>query len=53
MQKILFIGAGSMSEALIHGWITQNVVTNDSLYITNRSNYERLEELEKNMAFKF
>ncbi|MEK9198555.1 pyrroline-5-carboxylate reductase [Ureibacillus sp. 179-F W5.1 NHS] len=47
MQKILFIGAGSMSEALIHGWITQNVVTNDSLYITNRSNYERLEELEK------
>ncbi|MBD8026182.1 pyrroline-5-carboxylate reductase [Ureibacillus sp. Re31] len=47
MQKILFIGAGSMSEALIQGWITQNVVSNDSLYVTNRSNYERLEELEK------
>lgn len=46
MQKILFIGAGSMTEALIHGWSKQEVVSCNHLYITNRSNIDRLHDLK-------
>lgn len=45
LQKVIFIGAGSMAEALIHGWIEKNVIHPDAVYISNRSNNERLEEL--------
>lgn len=45
MQKIIFIGAGSMAEALIHGWIKKNVINPHALFISNRSNKERLNEL--------
>lgn len=47
MQKIVFIGAGSMAEALIHGWINKEVVEAKNIYIKNRSNLERLQELKK------
>lgn len=50
MQKILFVGAGSMAEALIQGWVEQNVIPSDNIYITNRSNQERLSKLSKNYA---
>lgn len=43
MKKILFIGAGSMAEALIQGWIKQQVFKPQEIYITNRSNNERLQ----------
>ncbi|RUL56862.1 pyrroline-5-carboxylate reductase [Lysinibacillus antri] len=42
MQKILFLGAGSMAEALIHGWVEEEVVPAEHIYVTNRSNSERL-----------
>ena len=45
MQKIIFIGAGSMAEALIHGWVEHHVVKPEAIYISNRSNIERLTEL--------
>ncbi|KGR90020.1 pyrroline-5-carboxylate reductase [Ureibacillus massiliensis 4400831 = CIP 108448 = CCUG 49529] len=45
MEKVVFVGAGSMAEAMIQGWIEQNVVDATQIYITNRSNYERLDEL--------
>ncbi|MEK3765636.1 pyrroline-5-carboxylate reductase [Solibacillus sp. FSL K6-4121] len=45
MQKIIFIGAGSMAEALIQGWIKKSVVNPKALFISNRSNKERLQEL--------
>lgn len=45
MQKIIFVGAGSMAEALIQGWIENEVVPGDHIYVTNRSNIERLNEL--------
>ena len=45
MQKIIFIGAGSMAEALIQGWIKTSVVNPKALFISNRSNKERLQEL--------
>ena len=47
MEKILFIGAGSIAEALIHGWLKKEVVTNENLYVTNRSNKERLIEIQE------
>ncbi len=43
LSKITFIGAGSMAEALIHGWITKNVVKPETITIMNRSNKERLQ----------
>ena len=42
MKKILFIGAGSMAEALIQGWIKQKVFTAQEIYVTNRSDKDRL-----------
>lgn len=45
MQKIVFIGAGSIAEALIHGWVENKVITSESIYISNRSNQQRLQEL--------
>ncbi|RHW38388.1 pyrroline-5-carboxylate reductase [Lysinibacillus yapensis] len=47
MKKILFIGAGSMAEALINGWVEQEVVHGQNIYITNRSNRDRLIELNQ------
>lgn len=47
MQKIVFIGAGSMAEALIQGWINKEVVNANNIYIKNRSNIERLKELKE------
>ncbi len=48
MQKILFVGAGSMAEALIQGWVEQKVIPSENIYITNRSNHERLIKLNEN-----
>ena len=47
MKKILFIGAGSMAEALIQGWINQKVFTAQEIYVTNRSDKERLQFLHE------
>lgn len=47
MNKIIFIGAGSMAEALIHGWITEEVVPSHHIYVMNRSNRDRLNELKE------
>lgn len=45
MKKILFIGAGSMAEALIQGWIKQQAFMPQDIYVTNRSDKERLQLL--------
>lgn len=45
MKKIVFIGAGSIAEALIHGWVENEVIPSDCMYISNRSNQQRLQEL--------
>ncbi|WP_036216758.1 pyrroline-5-carboxylate reductase [Lysinibacillus sphaericus] len=47
MKKILFIGAGSMAEALIQGWIKQKVFSPQEIYVTNRSDKERLHFLQE------
>ncbi|MDM5334350.1 pyrroline-5-carboxylate reductase [Ureibacillus composti] len=45
MQKVIFIGAGSIAEALIQGWVEQEVVPCKQIYVTNRFHFERLEYL--------
>lgn len=47
MAKIFFIGAGSMAEALIQGWIKNEVVEPQDIIVSNRSNTARLEELQQ------
>ena len=47
MSKIAFIGAGSMAEAIIHGWTSKNVVSADNIFVINRSNKERLQLLQQ------
>lgn len=41
----MFIGAGSMAEALIQGWVKHKIVDANSIYVSNRSNIQRLNEL--------
>ena len=45
MNKIFFIGAGSMGEALIQGWIKNEVVEPKNIVVSNRSNLDRLHYL--------
>lgn len=42
MQKIVFVGAGSMAEALIQGWVKKDVFSSTNIYVMNRSNGEKL-----------
>lgn len=46
MNKIVFIGAGSMAEAMIGGFLSTNTVNEQQIYVTNRSNYARLVDLQ-------
>ena len=46
MEKILFVGAGQMAEAIIAGIINKRVIYEDNVYVMNRSDTERLDELE-------
>ncbi|WP_083711681.1 pyrroline-5-carboxylate reductase [Domibacillus epiphyticus] len=44
-MKAVFIGAGSMAEAIIAGAITSGALQAENTYVTNRANNERLKEL--------
>lgn len=44
--RIAFIGAGSIAEAMIRGLIQQNIARPGHIVVTNRSNHERLQELQ-------
>ncbi|WP_174734223.1 pyrroline-5-carboxylate reductase [Mesobacillus harenae] len=47
MKKLVFIGAGSMAEALISGIIENNLLSGDSLWVTNRQDKSRLQHLKQ------
>ena len=47
LNKIAFIGAGSMAEAIISGVISSNFIQADKVFVTNRANQDRLTELHK------
>lgn len=45
IKKIAFIGAGSMAEAMIAGVIKGDLLKGDYIFVTNRSNQKRLDQL--------
>ncbi|MDQ0220366.1 pyrroline-5-carboxylate reductase [Peribacillus cavernae] len=51
-QRIAFIGAGSMAEAMISGFVNSEKVPADQIIVTNRNNQERLQELENKYGIK-
>lgn len=48
VEKIAFIGAGSMAEAIIAGIVNEKFINNKDVWVTNKDNSERLTELETN-----
>jgi pyrroline-5-carboxylate reductase len=44
-MKTLFVGAGSMAHALLNGAIEAKVLEKESVFVTNRSNRQRLTEV--------
>lgn len=47
MKKIAFIGAGSMAEAIIVGMLRKQLVASEQIYVTNKSDIERLKNLKR------
>ncbi|MET1013579.1 MAG: pyrroline-5-carboxylate reductase [Paenisporosarcina sp.] len=37
MKKIVFIGAGSMAQAIIHGWMKEKTVSFENVFVMNKS----------------
>ena len=46
-QKIAFLGAGSMAEAMISGMVESGNIPAENIIVTNRSNQERLNEMNE------
>ncbi|WP_077213895.1 pyrroline-5-carboxylate reductase [Bacillus dakarensis] len=46
MTKLTFIGAGSMAEALLSGMIQKELFDKNQIWLTNRSNKQKLTELQ-------
>ncbi|ALS21411.1 MULTISPECIES: pyrroline-5-carboxylate reductase [Paenibacillus] len=51
-MKFTFIGAGSMAEAIIRGLITKGGVHGENIFVINRSNRARLEELRERYGIR-
>lgn len=47
MNKLVFFGAGSMAEAMISGIIENRLMTPKDIWVTNRANKEKLENLKQ------
>ncbi|WP_373894408.1 pyrroline-5-carboxylate reductase [Virgibacillus natechei] len=46
-KKIAFIGAGSMAEAIISGIMKAEILHKEQIIVTNKSNQERVEQLQQ------
>jgi pyrroline-5-carboxylate reductase len=51
-KKVAFLGAGSMAEAMIAGIVNGNKIPKDQIYVTNKSNEARLNELKTGYGIK-
>src|SRR4051794_9036646 len=47
MKKVVFVGAGSMAEALIAGITANGLVNSKDIWVTNRRDQERLNHLQE------
>lgn len=45
-KNIVFLGAGSMAEAMIAGIVSGNKIPKEQIFVTNKTNETRLKELE-------
>ncbi|MVO99986.1 pyrroline-5-carboxylate reductase [Paenibacillus lutrae] len=46
-QRIAFVGAGSMAEAIFRGLIQRGITKPEQIFVSNRQNAQRLSELEE------
>lgn len=46
MKKLAVIGAGSMAEALISGIVENKLIDRSRIWVTNRANHDKLNELQ-------
>lgn len=51
-KKIVFIGAGSMAEAIIRGMIQQEIALPEYVYAMNRSNADQLQALKERYGIR-
>src|SRR5699024_4851520 len=51
-QKVVFIGAGSMAEAIIAGLVQAQFFPNEYIFVTNKNDRSRLEILQKKYAIQ-
>lgn len=47
MEKIIFVGAGSMAEAIISGLVTKSVVPSKNIFVMNKADDQRLLQLQE------
>ncbi|PLR84532.1 pyrroline-5-carboxylate reductase [Bacillus sp. V33-4] len=47
MKKLVFIGAGSMAEAMISGIVEKGLLEKEKIRVTNRSDQKKLEQLQQ------
>lgn len=53
MTKLTFIGAGSMSEALISGIVKSKMINGEDIFVTNRANQQKLETLQNQYGVNY
>ncbi|MBU8790891.1 MULTISPECIES: pyrroline-5-carboxylate reductase [Oceanobacillus] len=46
-KNITFLGAGSIAEAILSGIVNAEIIEKENIFVTNRSNQQRLEYLEE------
>lgn len=47
MKTIVFVGAGSMARAMIHGWMNEDTVAPGNVYVMNKSDRAKLSSLKE------
>lgn len=52
MKTIVFVGAGSMAQAMIHGWMKEDTVSPDDVYVMNKSDRAKLSSLKADYGVK-
>src|SRR5690625_5670452 len=52
MNKIAFIGAGAMAEAILSGILKQELIKKQDIFVTNKSNRERLKHIKNTYKVK-
>lgn len=47
MKTIVFVGAGSMARAMIHGWMKEETIAPEAVYVMNKSDHAKLSSLKE------